>query len=269
MKKQQRIVRVAMVKALAEWGQREKNMKLLGELLAPLAKMDIDVVITPECWLDGYMVRDRKRCTTRKLAARCVRGGADAYIKRVRRLAKKLNSYVVFGASERGADGTIRNAAYLLGREGEHVGTYYKVMPCHFYEPGPELPVFEVDFGTVGILICADRRWPEHARCLRLQGAEIVLLPTWGFFRGTNDAIMRTRAYENGIPICFTHPEQSLICLPDGSIGGVLDSNVPGVLVHDIDLGKNVGPGATKDWAGSAPIQNRRPELYGAIVAKK
>ena len=268
-KKKPRIVRIAMVKAVAGWGDREGNMKLLQQLAGPLENRGVDVVITPECFLDGYMVRDRKRVTTRKLASRCVTGPGDKYIKRVRRLAKKLNSYIVFGASERGADGLMRNAAYLLGRRGEHVGTYYKVMPCEYYQPGPDLPVFQTDFGTVGILICADRRWPENMRCLRLAGAEIILLPTWGFFRSTNDAIVQTRAYENGIPVCFTHPEQSLICLPNGAIGSVLDSNVPVVLLHDIDLAKNVGPAKTKDPSSGAPIQNRRPELYGEIVENK
>ena len=103
---------------------------------------------------------------------------------------------------------------------------------------------------------------------MRLKGAEIILNPTWGFRGDLNTAIMRTRAYENGVPICFTHPKQSLICLSDGSIGAELDSNQPAVLVQDIDLSESPKATKTKDWAGSQPIQNRRPKLY-AVIAKK
>ena len=56
-------------------------------------------------------------------------------------------------------------------------------------------------------------------RVLKLKGAELILNPTWGFKGDLSTAIMRTRAYENGIPVCFTHPTESLICGPDGAVG--------------------------------------------------
>lgn len=269
MNKKSRLVRVALVKACGEWGDRDANIKLFERLAGSVGSRKVDVLVSPECFLDGYMIRERKRCTPNKLARRCVSGTDDPFIRRVGRLARKLKCHIVFGASERNAKGVTRNAAYLLGRDGEHIGTFYKVQPSRFYyTPGPNLPVFKTDFGMVGLLICADRRWPENARCLRLKGAEIILNPTWGMFRSLNNSIMQVRAYENGLPICLAHPEQSLICLPDGSIAAILESNVPDVLVHDIDLSKNIKPVKKRDMAGSAPIQNRRPELYGDIVAR-
>ena len=264
-----RIVRTALVKAESDWGNPRANIRLLEELARPLAGSSIDVLITPECFLDGYMVRDRKRCTRKRLSACAVTGPRSAAVRRVARLAELLGSYVVFGASEGGRNGLVRNAAYLLGRKGEHLGTYYKTHPCEFYEPGEDLPVFDTDFGVVGIVICADRRWPENIRVLRLKGAEMILNPTWGWFGNGNTAIMRTRAYENGIPVCFAHPRQSLICLPDGSVGAVLESNRPGVLLHELDLSANQKPRTTSNKAASHPIQNRRPELYGPIVERK
>jgi len=86
-------------------------------------------------------------------------------------------------------------------------------------------------------------------RVLRLKGAEIILNLTWGFYGEHNTAIMRTRAYENGIPVCFAHPRQSLICLPDNSVGAVLESNRPAVLVHEIDLKDNVPLKRSRDRA--------------------
>ncbi len=268
-RKKRRIVRVGLVKAPFEWGDSKTNMAMLENLARPLANAGLDVLITPECFLDGYMIRDRKRVTARKLAARCVTGLSDSYVRRARKLATQLGSYLVFGASTRDRKGVVRNTAFLFGRQGEYVGTYHKVMPDHFYEAGCELPVFETDFGRVGIMICADRRWPELVRCLRLKGSEMILNPTWGMYGPLNTAIMQTRSYENGIPICFAHPEQSLICLPDGKVAAVLESNMPGVLVHDIDLSENIQPKVTPDKARSHPIQNRRSELYGALTEPK
>ena len=267
-KRKKRIIRVAMIKAESKWANLKANVRLLEKLAEPLKDSQIDVLITPECFLDGYMVRKRKKCTRAKLRACSVTGADDPIIRRVARLAALLKCYVVVGASEKGDKGAIRNVAYLLGRKGGHVGSYYKTQVCEFYKAGGELPVFKTDFGTVGILICADRRWPENMRCLRLKGAEIVLNPTWGFYGDGNTAIVRTRAYENGVPLCFTHVNQSLICLGDNTIGAILESNQPSVLVHDIDLGNNPKVKNTTNAAGSHPLQNRRPALYG-IISKR
>lgn len=262
-----RTVKVALVKSLFEWGDTEANIELLEEIVACLEGAEIDVLITPECFLDGYMVRDKDLCTTEKLASHCVSGPDDPFVERGQRLASRLHSYLVFCASERDRTGTIRNAAYLLGRNGEYIGTFYKVMPNSFYQAGSDLSVFYTDFGQVGIVICADRRWPEHIRCLRLKGADIILVPSWGMFGGLNNLVMQVRSYENGIPICFAHPEQALVCLQDGTIGAVLESNLPGVLLHELDLNNNVEALVNGEKAASHPIQNRRPDLYGALVA--
>ena len=260
-----RSVGVAMIKAEAGWGTPQANLELLESLALPLAGKGIDVLITPECFLDGYMVRDEKKCTRRKLLARCVTGPPDPAIRRVARLARKLQCYVVFGASERDQAGDIRNAAFLLDRSGGHVGTYYKAQPGEFYRPGDGLPVFDTDFGLVGIVICADRRWPEVIRCLRIKGAQIILNPTWGFKGDLNQAIIRTRAYENCIPVCFTHPRESLICLKDGSVGALLDSSQADVLVHDVEIGEPVSFQRHGE-AENHPGHVRRPETYSALL---
>ena len=264
-----RLVRVALLKAESKWGDVDANIKLLTDLAEPLSASKVDVLVTPECFLDGYMVRDKERCTRAKLKACSVSGSEDPALERAARLARSLHSYLVVGASEKDAGGVIRNAAYLLDRGGQPVGAYYKTMPCEFYVPGDALPVFELDFGVVGVVICADRRWPENMRCLRLKGAEMILVPSWGWHGEGNTAILRTRAYENGLPVCFAHPRQSLICLPDGNVGAILESNHPGVLIHDVDLSQNPKAKQTKGKASSLPVQNRRPELYGAIVKKR
>ena len=266
-RRKSRRVNVALVKVLADWGRPERNLELLENVTQGLESAKLDVMVTPECFLDGYMVRQKKKCTKARLRACSVSGPDDPHVRRAARVAGRLACYLVFGATERGPGGSLHNVAYVIDRAGGHVGTYRKIHVNRPYEPGNALPVFATDFGTVGILICADRRWPENARVLRLKGAELILNPTWGWHGEGNTAIVRTRAYENGIPVCFAHPCQSLICMPDGAVGAVLESNCPGVLVHRLDLKHNVPAKETPDKADSHPAQNRRPDLYGPLCS--
>lgn len=99
----------------------------------------------------------------------------------------------------------IYNTVALFDRGGELVGKYHKV---HLPEgedevatPGDGYPVFETDFGRLGALVCFDLNFPEAARSLALDGAEIIMWPTmWSQPRAHyTDAILRARAIENKV----------------------------------------------------------------------
>ncbi|MCH7989841.1 MAG: carbon-nitrogen hydrolase family protein, partial [Planctomycetes bacterium] len=130
------------------------------------------------------------------------------------------------------------------------------------YAPGQSLPVWPTPWGKVGMMICADRRWPETVRTLRLKGARLILNPTYGFHNDLNEAIMRTRAYENQCFIAFTHPKQSLVTDPRGSVLAKQDARddeagQPRVLVCDVNLSYAKDDNHLKD---------RRPEIYGPVI---
>ncbi|MFH1085587.1 MAG: carbon-nitrogen hydrolase family protein, partial [Chloroflexota bacterium] len=144
-------------------------------------------------------------------------------------------------------DGTIRNTAFFLGRDGREIGRYCKVgLPLHesFKEPGEGFPVFQTpDLGPVGILICYDMVFPETARCLALGGAGIIFVVTEGgaAFGGPDisRAAFRTRAVEN---LCWVVVSWgggntntgSMIISPLGEI--LVDEREPGALaVADVD----------------------------------
>lgn len=61
--------------------------------------------------------------------------------------------------------------------------------------PGKEFPIFETDFGTIGMMICWDVFFPEPARMLSMKGAEIIFMPIWG----GNLTLSKARAIENQI----------------------------------------------------------------------
>ncbi len=61
--------------------------------------------------------------------------------------------------------------------------------------PGTDYPVFDTDFGRIGMMICWDVQYPEPARALGLRGAEIILLPIWD----GNETLTAARAIENQV----------------------------------------------------------------------
>ena len=233
------------------------NWQIFEQAALRCAADQIDVLVTPECWLDGYVAAE-KDWTVERFAEVAQTVGDSVYIDRVRQLAIDLNTNVVFGFTEKGED-KFFNCALVVDRKGEIVGRYNKThLQAHDkrFVPGDGLPVFELDFGTVGIVICADRRWPETIRSLRLQGAELLLMPSYDMWHIENEWWMRTRSYENGLFLCFAHPNVAFITDPQGELIAKLQSNQPGLLVHDVDL----------DRVDIHHIADRRPEIYGAIT---
>jgi predicted amidohydrolase len=153
------------------------------------------------------------------------------------------------------------NAALIFDRAGTLVGTYDKThlqTHDHKYLPGKKLSVFESDFGPFGVMICADRRWPETVRTLALGGARVIFNPTCGMHDERNLRMMQTRSYESEVFIAFTHPGQSLITDPRGTILRNEEAEGETFAVTDIDLAQvdRVRSGR------SAHLRDRRPELY-------
>lgn len=218
-----------------------------------------DVFITPECWLDGYAAPD-EGSTREKLmeVAQPLKG--SPYLDKVAELAKQYNMWICFGFSSL-EDGKLFNTSGLWNRAGELVGVYHKThIQTHDvqYDLGMGLPVWDSEWGKLGMMICADRRWPETVRTLRIQGARLILNPTYGMHGEMNLKIMQVRAWENQCFIAFTHPQQSLLVNPKGE--AILDVNgeAPGYSITTIDLTE-----AKED----NHLRDRRPELYGVLSA--
>jgi predicted amidohydrolase len=113
--------------------------------------------------------------------------------------AKKHNMHVIVGNIERrGAH--MFNTAVLFGRDGRFLGQYDKThltigelewgVSC-----GDKYPLFDLDFGRIGIHICYDEWFPEVARYYAHQGAEILFLCV----AGGKPITWRTRALDNGV----------------------------------------------------------------------
>ncbi len=239
-----------------KWGL-EANWTTFEKLFMENVGKEIDLVVTPESFLDGYTV-GAKDWTQQKFAAVAQDVETSPYILRVRELAEKYKTGILFGFTEM-KDGKYYNCALMVNHDGKIIGHYHKT---HLqgsdlrYSAGQSLPVFDMPWGKTGVLICADRRWPETARVVRLRGAGLTLIPSYGMWHLDNEWWMRTRSYENENFVAFVHPNVAFVSDPDGKILAKLQSNVPSMLVVDVDLSK------VKD---KLHILDRRPELYEEI----
>jgi predicted amidohydrolase len=160
---------------------------------------------------------------------------------------------------------TIYNSAVLLDRHGQIAGVYRKVqLPnqewTDGFRPGNDLPVFDTDFGRIGIMICHDTMYPEVARGLALRGAELIAVPIWG----GQEVSVRSRAVENGVwVVCsgFDYPSQ--IIDPAGAM--IAEAKLPRgtkkFLYHKIDLANP----PIQPWYGvmkDLQYKERRDDLY-------
>ncbi|HUU28164.1 MAG TPA: carbon-nitrogen hydrolase family protein [archaeon] len=114
-------------------------------------------------------------------------------------MARKHKMYIVAALGER-ENQAIYNTAVLIDREGRVAGKYHKAyLPREEIEagctPGNSYPVFDTDFGRIGMMICWDLQYVDPARALAVKGAEIIFLPIWG----GNPVLAKARAIENQI----------------------------------------------------------------------
>ena len=108
-------------------------------------------------------------------------------IERMQQYAKKYQMVMVIPIFEKERAGMLYNTAAVIDADGKYMGKYRKTHIPHtsgfwekfFFRPGNlGYPVFETAYAKVGVYICYDRHFPEGARALGLNGAEIVYNPS-------------------------------------------------------------------------------------------
>lgn len=211
--------------------------------------------------------------------------------------AKSNSIYVAVGCWEVFADETFANTILIFGRDGEIVGKYRKTHaaidnfdgsppwahplagktrewmlqndPEWIMEAGQELPVFDFDFGKVGILTCYDGWFPEPARVLSLKGAELIL---WMNGRGgaVEDYIVRSTMFQSHVAMIATNQAYG-----SGTMIGDNARSKTGLLARCPDKAESYISATInlkrirQQRASSRNFQQRRPDLYGPLVAPK
>ncbi len=219
-RKNAKSVRVAGI--VLKWirGDKEANYRRAEPMIREAAKNGAQLVVTTECFLDGYAIADKSIPleTYRSLGEPIPDG---PYFQRLSKLAGELKIHLIAGMVE--ADGETRyNTAILLGSDGTLLGTYRKQKLGHESvrnAPGDKSSVFSTPFGKVGVMICADRTDPTIVSRFRENGAVFLICPSGGMFGPkSNDPIVQSRSRETQLPIVFVHPAEFLVTFDDGSI---------------------------------------------------
>ncbi len=240
----------------------EENLNLISGLLERLRHevKKPDLILLPE--------NLNTRNVNLPLSERVQRDDGP-YFQFLSRYARQLNSYLVTTFAET-QNGCLYNTALLIGRDGSTVGKYRKV---HLtlsesesgFLPGNSFPVFELDFGRVGVATCWDNWFPESVRMLRLNGAEIVLFPLAGDGDPLHwEHVWRTRAMDNGVYLAASvsqgeakEPVPARVIRPDGTICTETRAN-PGYAVAEIDLSERF----LTYWLSVGPALGEGASLY-------
>ena len=214
-----------------------------------------------------------------------------AETKRISAAAAANRVYVIVGCWEVYDDKTYANTALIFDREGKIAGKYHKTHAAvdHYEgEPawsrppadknrewflrndpewkmnrGEDLPVFDFDFGRIGILTCYDGWFPESFHTLSLKGAELIV---WinGRRGSVEDFIVKSVMFQSHVAIVSTNQAYG---------GGTMIGDLPAkilsscpareeaYIIADLDLAR-----VRKARRFSRNFQQRRPELYGALT---
>jgi predicted amidohydrolase len=269
------------------FGDPEANASAAIAYLRALAANDVALAVFPEAFLTGYAVGSEAEARALALDV----GGAEPEsvetshpsILAIQAACRELGIHSVIGYA--GVDaGGLYNAAILFepsGRMRRYIKTHLPELGFDkFVRRGSALPVFDTAIGKIGILICYDIRFPEAARTLGLDGADIIVLPTnWPEGAEVSPNYMvPARAAENRVFVISTNRvgvENGFRFIGRSAIHDVtgvpitVAADEETVLVADIDVARArvkrvvVIPGKYETDTDAA----RYPEIYGRVAS--
>ena len=209
-------------------------------------------------------------------------------VKLMQDVAKEHGMVLIVPIYEEEQTGVYYNSAAVIDADGKYLGKYRKTHIPHvnpgfwekfYFRPGNlGYPCFDTAFARIGVYICYDRHFPEGARCLGLNGAEIVFNPSatvaglseylWkleqpahavanGYFVGAINRVGTEAPWNIG-----EFYGQSYFCDPRGQIIAEGSRDQDELIVADLDMDKIREVRNTWQF-----FRDRRPDAYDQIVA--
>ncbi len=196
----------------------QKNADRLEQAFHQAADGGAQLAVAPEGILDGYVVNEiiagqapAQRIDQVALNMR------SPVIRRFRKLAVARGICLAFGLAERCDDG-VYNCAVFIDHKGRVRGKYHKMQLAEGYREawwfnrlGKHSQAFDTPFGRAGFLICNDRWNEDLARIPVLDGAQYLMIPSFGDRSRAQDTVVLSRARENGVPIVEANVGVTLI----------------------------------------------------------
>jgi beta-ureidopropionase len=209
-------------------------------------------------------------------------------VKLMQEVARTHGMVLIVPIYEEEIAGVYYNSAAVIDADGTYLGKYRKTHIPHvnpgfwekfYFRPGNlGYPCFETAFARIGVYICYDRHFPEGARCLGLNGAEIIFNPS-ATVAGLSEYLWKleqpAHAVANGYfvgainRVGYEAPwnigefyGQSYFCDPRGQIIAEAPRDQDQLVVADLDM--DVIREVRNTWQF---FRDRRPDAYGEIVA--
>lgn len=213
-------LKVAMVQYDANEPDIDFNTKVAMKYIKEAKKSGADIVLFPECFLTAYCCPDivEELLPLEELEndsefidwCNSAVTEEEEHVLQIRKLAKELQIGVVITAFTKG-EKYPQNTAFIIDRNGDIILKYSKVHTCDFdweryLESGQEFKVCEFDGVNIGVMICYDREYPESARELMLQGAEIIFNPNCCGGMEPRLKELSVRAMENMVGVAMANP---------------------------------------------------------------
>ena len=240
-------LKVAMVQYDANEPNIDFNTKVAMKYIKEAKKSGAGIVLFPECFLTAYCCPDiveellplEELENDSEFIGWCNSAVTEEeeHVLQIRKLAKELQIGVVITAFTKG-EKYPQNTAFIIDRNGDIILKYSKVHTCDFdweryLESGQEFKVCKFDGVNIGVMICYDREYPESARELMLQGAEIIFNPNCCGGMEPRLKELSVRAMENMVGVAMANPPapgmgRSAAFNPMvwGENGGVLDNTI-------------------------------------------
>jgi predicted amidohydrolase len=274
-------ITIALAQMQPKLGEPEDNLIKMSEMVNKIASQHrVDLIVFPELVTSGYELGVRFT----EVAERIPGPSINLLSKR----ANEFGVYVAFGmVSKERVESVLYNSAVLIGPEGDLVEVYNKV---HLrgeermaFREGFKLPIAQTDIGNIGMMIGYDLAFPEVARTLTLEGADLLLcMANWETAQMDEwKTYVRARAYENSVfvaavnrvgeDVTLSFGGESMVVGPRGQVYASLaedtdsETGAPkeGFVIAKIDL-----TDVRKYREEFQFIQNRQPLAYRRIVKK-
>jgi predicted amidohydrolase len=268
-----RELNVAVVQMEPALAKMQDNVGKMSEYISRIAtEQAVDMIVFPELSVTGYEGGQRFAEMAQKIP------GAVTNILGQR--ATEFGIYLVIGMAVKGdVETVLYNSTVLIAPDGEVEGEYRKLhLPAEerlVFRPGYRIQPFETEFGVIGMMAGWDLAFPEAARSLMLQGAEILVVPA--AWQAKNADMWRTllvsRAYENDIFVAaanrvgeepsYVFAGQSAVLAPNGEVLAALEEPEEGYLVARIDLDE-----LRRRREETQIMLARQPNAYRPVVKK-
>ena len=258
----------------------EKHVKMIEDA----ARQGVQILCMQEVFTTPYFCAEQE--TRWYEAVEKIPDGPTT--KLMQEVAKQHSMVIVVPIYEEDIAGIYYNTAAVIDADGKYLGKYRKNHIPHvapgfwekfYFKPGNlGYPTFDTAYARIGVYICYDRHFPEGARALGLNGAEIVFNPSatvaglseylWkleqpahavanGYFIGAINRVGHEQPWDIG-----EFYGQSYFCNPRGQIVAEAPRDQDALVVADLDL--DMIRQVRNTWQF---FRDRRPDTYDGLVA--